>query len=684
MILNYFLYGLAFEVLGVAAYMQYRKEADFPLKKKLPWLAAFGLIGGASGWVEMLLITEASTGLGDILHVLRIILHPLSGILLLRFGWGVLHNLRPLPAWSIFIPGILIVPLSFVITYASSTFITPSPLEIPIDIWSRYLLYLPGSVMAGIGFLRQWEENRKEGLHDVSRLMLGAGIAFLIEAFVVGLIVPAAPHGPESYYNYDRVLHNAFVGESSEISSPYGLITYLDYESVRRTTGLSIEFWRTISAFILVFFVVKALDVFEAIRKRQIVALQGERDRARRLALETQTTARRSAENWSNSLVSISRRIAEFDHVDDVLMLITDSIRRLLNASFVGLALDNEQNSMLELKCYSSASKTEMVGPPPVIVTSPYIIDAFKMAQPFLSQKEEQVSFGDVSYFEEKDTKTLGIVPLIMENTPIGVLWIARFYDEVFTETDLIWLDSIADQVVIAIQHGLMMSRLQSLSIVEERSRIAREMHDGLAQVLGYLNLQTQTLGSLLNQGKKEALQNELDQMRKAVQTANEDVRENILSLRTTLSREKGFVSSVQEYLTEFSIQTGMETRFENRIEDNGSQLASVAEVQLVCIFQEALANARKHSNAERVTVELGKTDLSNNQHINLSIQDNGVGFTLLPSKLSFGLQTMRERAESVGGKLTVESQPGMGTRVECYIPCLKEEKLPKPSVVIK
>ncbi len=119
----------------------------------------------------------------------------------------------------------------------------------------------------------------------------------------------------------------------------------------------------------------------------------------------------------------------------------------------------------------------------------------------------------------------------------------------VFSETDVIWLECMADQVVIAIQHGLMTAQLQSLSIIEERGRIARDMHDGLAQVLGYLNLQLQTLEALFKQGKLNNFQGELEQMRQAIQVANADVRENILSLRTTLANEKSLVSSLDEYI---------------------------------------------------------------------------------------------------------------------------------------
>jgi hypothetical protein len=69
-----------------------------------------------------------------VLEILRMILYPTSGLLLLIFGWGIFARLLPLPAWMIFIPGVLIVPVAYIVTYALSTFVAPSPLGIPIDI----------------------------------------------------------------------------------------------------------------------------------------------------------------------------------------------------------------------------------------------------------------------------------------------------------------------------------------------------------------------------------------------------------------------------------------------------------------------------------------------------------------------------------------------------------------------
>ncbi len=680
--LYHFLYGLSFGGLGLAAYLQLRREGDFPLKAELPWLAAFGFIGASAGWMEMFLLNEPSGVVHEALSILKIVLHLITGLLLLRFGWGILQHLNPLPAWSIFIPGILIVPIAFVITYAATTFVTPSPIEIPIEIWTRYLLYLPGSLLAGIGFIRHGYYQKKQGMQDIARLMFGGGFGFLFEAVVMGLIVPAAPYSPASYYNYDRVIYNAFVGENPNISQTGSLGVWLDTQTLLNVTGLPIEVWRMLSAIIVTFFMVKALDVFETIRKRQLATLQEERDWALQAAIESQIQARQTAENWTETLVNINRRIA-LHHVDDILIDIVTAIRNLLQASFVGLGIQNQENRILEMKCYANETGSRLIASDALVVRNPLIQKTMETATSYCSGSDEpDERLEGVSLHTDQKTKAMAVVPLMMEKTVIGALWIARYEEQVFSDTDKVMQERMADQVIIAIQHGLMTAQLQSLSIIDERARIAREMHDGLAQVLGYLNLQVQTLSTLLHQGKFEHLENELTQMRQAVQTAHADVRENILSLRTTLAHQMGLVQAVREYLTEFGIQTGVATEFNCDVEGE-LNLASIAEVQLVCILQEALTNVRKHSKATHVKVAISREHWNGTEEVCMRVHDNGIGFTSAGSKRNFGLETMRERAESTHGRLVIQSRQEYGTSIECHLPCLQPEQIQKHSIVI-
>ncbi len=673
MIIIYFFSGLAFGGLGLAAYLQLRREADYPLKKELPWLAAFGFACASVSWIDMFLASGSMQEYEQFFTLIRMVLQPLTGLLLLKFGWGILRNLTPLPAWTIFIPGILIVPIAYVLTYASTTFITPSPIAIPIDIWSRYLLYLPGSIIAGIGFIRQWKVQKNLGFQDVSKLMLAAGMAFLFEAFVVGLVVPAAPYGPASYYNYDRVVNNAFAGEATNQIEAFGLTAWLDYERVLAATGMPIQFWRMLSAFAVTFFVVRGLDVFDAIQKRQLKILQEERDQANRAAFDAQISARQTAESWTDALVQISRQITQLDNVDSILSYIVDSAKTLLHSDFVGLAILEDPSNLI-LKCYAYDRGVQFVETQ-TKVDNPLILQAMQAARSMrIGADNASGVLDNICFGLTKPANTVAIVPLDLDNRPIGVIWIANCSGEAFSETDLVWLECLADQVVITIQHGLMTSRLQTLSVVEERARIAREMHDGLAQVLGYLNLQVQTLDVLQKQGRRQAFRDELNQMRQAIKTAHADVRENILSLRTTLASQKGMVPAIQEYLQEFGIQTRVDIEFSNELHQDVN-LSSIAEVQLVCILQEALTNIRKHAQAKKVEVTLKDLELDGIDYVSVEIVDDGIGFQEKDSERSFGLQTMRERAAGVAGNIEIHSVPGHGTQVTCWLPCLKEKK---------
>ena len=146
------------------------------------------------------------------------------------------------------------------------------------------------------------------------------------------------------------------------------------------------------------------------------------------------------------------------------------------------------------------------------------------------------------------------------------------------------------------------------------------------------------------------------------------------------------------EYIDEFSIQTGIEVQLLNQAGDE-FELSSIAEVQLVCILQEALTNVRKHSQADHVIVQIAREDgnaIAATDYIpgaasfiHMKVEDDGKGFDLNTSRRSFGLQTMRERAQSVGGDLEVTSCSGMGTQVELRLPCVEQEAVKKRSLVL-
>ncbi len=209
----------------------------------------------------------------------------------------------------------------------------------------------------------------------------------------------------------------------------------------------------------------------------------------------------------------------------------------------------------------------------------------------------------------------------------------------------------------------------EAMAVVKERQRIARDLHDSVAQSLGYLHLQLAAAEQRMAAGDPDAVGRELPHLKRVAREAYEEARQAIFGLRGMVTRGLGLAPTLAEYLDDWSRQTGVQVELRLSPRD-GLSVPPVIEVQLIGIIQEAMANVRKHARAGRVTVCLVPND---DGFAQLSIADDGVGFD--PPAVgarggrTFGLDTMRERAEAVGAKLVVTSAPGRGTTVEVDFP---------------
>lgn len=206
-------------------------------------------------------------------------------------------------------------------------------------------------------------------------------------------------------------------------------------------------------------------------------------------------------------------------------------------------------------------------------------------------------------------------------------------------------------------------------AIIEERRRIGREIHDGVAQSLGYLNLKTKMVsGSVSSQNKEQALAG-LDEIAQIVKDSYEDVREAIDQLSTE-PRSLPLVPALSDYIKEFSGRAGIKVKTSfSRVLPG---LSPVAELQLLRIAQEALTNIRRHSLATEVTVEL-QNDVS---AIEMMVSDNGKGFDIAEYEEAsagyHGLRIIKERTEGLGGKLRISTAPGEGTEIKVSLPIEK------------
>ncbi len=212
-------------------------------------------------------------------------------------------------------------------------------------------------------------------------------------------------------------------------------------------------------------------------------------------------------------------------------------------------------------------------------------------------------------------------------------------------------------------ENARLQERLLSVAVLEERERIAREMHDHVGQVLGYVNTKAQAVRALVEAGRLEEARRQLSQLEEAVREVYADLREAILSLRTAPAPGRPLAQALREYALRFSEMSGIPV--EVAIEADGalSRLTSTAELHLIRIVQEALTNVRKHARARRAWVRCA----CRGDELVVSVADDGVGFD--PGGphggIRFGVSSMRERAEAVGGALAIRSAPGAGTEVE-------------------
>ncbi len=215
----------------------------------------------------------------------------------------------------------------------------------------------------------------------------------------------------------------------------------------------------------------------------------------------------------------------------------------------------------------------------------------------------------------------------------------------------------------------LLMDQQMVVATLQERGRLARELHDSIGQVLGYISMQAQTVQKWVVTGSTEKALPMLNRLVEVAQEAHADVRESILTLSAGMTPEWTFFHALQRYLDHYrsSFGIGIELILSSDIVEDS--LSPDAGIQVMRVIQEALTNARKHGDAHNVKVAFEQKE----GHVVISIHDDGSGFD--PADLDpdtgnhFGLLFMRERMAQIGGTVAIKSRPGSGTTVELDVP---------------
>lgn len=238
-----------------------------------------------------------------------------------------------------------------------------------------------------------------------------------------------------------------------------------------------------------------------------------------------------------------------------------------------------------------------------------------------------------------------------------------------FSDDEALVLDMFSVAAAAAIENASRVREAQRLATIDERERIARDLHDDLGQLLGYLTTKIQAARELVSTDRSALATKELTDLERATRSLSEQVREAILDLRASAQLDQPLGNSIERYTAEFGIGTGLRTTF-HQTPGAGESLSASDRYHLLRILQEATSNVRRHATATAVDVALREQD----GVLELSIRDDGLGFDpKTPTDPGhFGLKTMAERARALGGKLVVQSAPGVGTGVCATIPATR------------
>ena len=248
--------------------------------------------------------------------------------------------------------------------------------------------------------------------------------------------------------------------------------------------------------------------------------------------------------------------------------------------------------------------------------------------------------------------RTLGVYHLVLESAAL------------IEREDVSYLfSSIGRHLGIAIEKARLERHARRLSIMEERTLLANELHDSLAQTLASLRFQVTLAEETVAQSKDRTGIRQIRMIKEGLDQANSQLRELLAHFRTRMD-ERGLIPAIESVVERFRKETGIAAFFQNEIDE--SNLPPSLEVQVLHIVQEALTNVRKHSDAQNVRVLLRAED--NGDH-HVLVEDDGQGIEEKvvsdPPGEHIGLSIMRERAARLGGTLSIESDTGEGTRVE-------------------
>lgn len=367
---------------------------------------------------------------------------------------------------------------------------------------------------------------------------------------------------------------------------------------------------------------------------------------------------------------AVAAAMLEGRPLSEIAELITEFISQRLREDRIALFLRDENgNSKPVVLRNVSKDYGEAITRLPR--TNGYLTRAFSTGLPYYVrevQVNEKISPDLRALFVSEGITSFLVSQLQHEDTVRGLLVLFPERQREFTPVEMAVFQSFSDLSTLAVLMTQQFEQLRDMATSEERHRLAREMHDTVAQALTAVVMQVETAQTCLESGDIDTVRNMLDSASIQTRKALDDTRRAVQGLSPPTLERLTLAETIALETAQFAESEGIETPFIQNGEEH--PLSSEQRLALLRISQEALNNARKHARARRVRVGLQY----NPDNVVLIVEDDGVGFDNTHRETSdttggYGLFGMNERARLLGGEVQIQSTPNWGTRIQVLLP---------------
>ncbi|WP_449538001.1 GAF domain-containing sensor histidine kinase [Ferdinandcohnia sp. Marseille-Q9671] len=287
--------------------------------------------------------------------------------------------------------------------------------------------------------------------------------------------------------------------------------------------------------------------------------------------------------------------------------------------------------------------------------------------QPIVYQDRVR-KLGPIDEFFKKDMKAFVYSPMVVEDETIGMLVVAKSRARSFGDDEIHSIATLSNQLAVAVKSRLLIEEKEKRIILEERNRIARGIHDGVAQTLAGAVMKLETAERKFHRSPEETIKlirESMDKLRLSLR----EVRESIYELRPYPTERVGLSAAIGKRIE--IVKKEYDIQFSFDIRGQEVPLSPMVEKELFDIFQESLQNTIKHAKATKIEVLLSYQK----EQIILKLKDNGVGFSLFQAMIKaqnnphFGILNMNDAAEKINATLQIDTKEGQGTDIILTVP---------------